>query len=149
VRAAGRGTQQCEERLRSPIRRVCFGPMRLDTDQRRRAHYRHVAGEQQRHLRWRPGVVSFPAKEPYAQRVINSADAKASKGPPPLHTFLRCIGNGAEISLRPAALLMRHLASSSGGLSLSARAALATVADDGPTRLTGFATASGITQRAC
>jgi DNA-binding MarR family transcriptional regulator len=47
-----------------------------------------------------------------------------------------------------AVLLTRHLASSSSGLSLSARAVLATVADDGPTRLTGLATASGITQPA-
>jgi DNA-binding MarR family transcriptional regulator len=47
-----------------------------------------------------------------------------------------------------AVLLTRHLASSSGGLSLSARAVLATVADDGPTRLTGLATAGGITQPA-
>ena len=46
-----------------------------------------------------------------------------------------------------AVLLTRHLASS-GGLSLSARAVLAAVADDGPTRLTGLATAGGITQPA-
>src|SRR6202453_4291571 len=45
------------------------------------------------------------------------------------------------------ALVTRHLASSSG-LSLSARAVLGTVADDGPTRLTGLATAGGITQPA-
>jgi|ERR1700677_530536 DNA-binding MarR family transcriptional regulator len=47
-----------------------------------------------------------------------------------------------------AVLLMRHLASSSSGLSLSARAVLGTLADDGPTRLTGLATAGGITQPA-
>ena len=47
-----------------------------------------------------------------------------------------------------AALLTRHLASNSSGLSLSARAVLATLADDGPTRLTGLATAGGITQPA-
>ena len=47
-----------------------------------------------------------------------------------------------------AVLLMRHLASSSSGLSLSARVVLAAVADDGPTRLTGLATAGGITQPA-
>jgi DNA-binding MarR family transcriptional regulator len=47
-----------------------------------------------------------------------------------------------------AVLLTRHLASSTGGLSLSARAVLATLADDGPTRLTGLATAGGITQPA-
>jgi DNA-binding MarR family transcriptional regulator len=47
-----------------------------------------------------------------------------------------------------AVLLTRHLASSSRGLSLSARVVLATVADDGPTRLTGLATAGGITQPA-
>jgi DNA-binding MarR family transcriptional regulator len=47
-----------------------------------------------------------------------------------------------------AVLLTRHLASTSGGLSLSARAVLSTLADDGPTRLTGLATAGGITQPA-
>jgi DNA-binding MarR family transcriptional regulator len=47
-----------------------------------------------------------------------------------------------------AVLVTRHLASSSSGLSLSARAVLGTVADDGPTRLTGLATAGGITQPA-
>jgi DNA-binding MarR family transcriptional regulator len=47
-----------------------------------------------------------------------------------------------------AVLVTRHLAGSSTGLSLSARAALATLADDGPTRLTGLATAGGITQPA-
>jgi DNA-binding MarR family transcriptional regulator len=47
-----------------------------------------------------------------------------------------------------AVLLQRHLASNSAGLSLSARAVLATLADDGPTRLTGLATAGGITQPA-
>ena len=47
-----------------------------------------------------------------------------------------------------AVLLTRYLASSTGGLSLSARAVLATLADDGPTRLTGLATAGGITQPA-
>src|ERR1700677_3990798 len=45
------------------------------------------------------------------------------------------------------ALVTRHLASSRG-LSLPPRAVLATVADDGPTRLTGLATAGGITQPA-
>src|SRR5271169_2264493 len=47
-----------------------------------------------------------------------------------------------------AVLLTRHLASTSGGLSLSSRAVLSTLADDGPTRLTGLATAGGITQPA-
>jgi DNA-binding MarR family transcriptional regulator len=47
-----------------------------------------------------------------------------------------------------AVLVTRHLARSSSGLSLSARAVLATVADDGPTRLTVLATAGGITQPA-
>jgi DNA-binding MarR family transcriptional regulator len=48
-----------------------------------------------------------------------------------------------------AVLVTRHLASSSSsGLSISARAVLGTVADDGPTRLTGLATAGGITQPA-
>ena len=47
-----------------------------------------------------------------------------------------------------AVLLTRYLDSSSGGLSLSARAVLGTLADDGPTRLTGLATAGGITQPA-
>ena len=45
-----------------------------------------------------------------------------------------------------AVLLTRYLATSSGGLSLSARAVLGTLDDDGPTRLTGLATAGGITQ---
>jgi DNA-binding MarR family transcriptional regulator len=47
-----------------------------------------------------------------------------------------------------AVLLTRHLASNSTGLSLSARAVLATLADDGPTRLMRLATAGGITQPA-
>jgi DNA-binding MarR family transcriptional regulator len=47
-----------------------------------------------------------------------------------------------------AVLLTRHLASSSRGLSLSARAVVGTLAEDGPTRLTGLATAGGITQPA-
>src|SRR5271163_1780566 len=47
-----------------------------------------------------------------------------------------------------AVLVTRRLASSSSGLSLSARAVLAAVADDGPIRLTGLATAGGITQPA-
>lgn len=47
-----------------------------------------------------------------------------------------------------ALLLTRYLASSTGGLSLTARAVLARVDDDGPSRLTGLATAGGITQPA-
>jgi DNA-binding MarR family transcriptional regulator len=47
-----------------------------------------------------------------------------------------------------AVLVTRYLASSSGGLSLSARAVLSTVGDEGPTRLTRLATAGGITQPA-
>jgi DNA-binding MarR family transcriptional regulator len=47
-----------------------------------------------------------------------------------------------------AELLVRHLAGSGGGLSLSARAVLGTVADDGGTRLTKLAAMGGITQPA-
>ena len=55
------------------------------------------------------------------------------------------IANALHLS---AVLLTRHLASNSGGLSFSARAVLATLADDGRTRLTGLAASGGITQPA-
>jgi DNA-binding MarR family transcriptional regulator len=49
---------------------------------------------------------------------------------------------------RGAELIVRHLAASNGGLSLSGRAVLAALADDGGTRLTRLAASSGITQPA-
>jgi DNA-binding MarR family transcriptional regulator len=49
---------------------------------------------------------------------------------------------------RGAELIVRHLAASNGGLSLSACAVLAALADDGGTRLTRLAASGGITQPA-
>jgi DNA-binding MarR family transcriptional regulator len=56
-------------------------------------------------------------------------------------------GDIAKALQLSAVLLTRYLASSAG-LSLSARAVLATLADDGGTRLTGLAASGGITQPA-
>ena len=51
----------------------------------------------------------------------------------------------AEALDRGASLLVRHLAQ---GASLTIRAVLATLADDGPTRLTALAAATGVSQPA-
>jgi DNA-binding MarR family transcriptional regulator len=47
-----------------------------------------------------------------------------------------------------AGLLVRHLAGNGGGLSFTARAVLASLAEDGSTRLTRLAASGGITQPA-
>jgi DNA-binding MarR family transcriptional regulator len=112
-------------------------------------------------MRVRPDAGLFSAKETCSQRVINGPDAKTPKGPQ-MHMFMIYIlemvpqhrldprddiANALHLG---AVLVTRHLRSSSSsrGLSLSALSVLGMLADDGPARLTGLATAGGITQPA-